>query len=88
MLMEYHSEKDSSKIEVVETLDSEDTSSLSKGSIGSQLEKAGPIGVVDEEKVKKAVRKLDLTILPIMTMFYFLSFLVCFLHLPSFSFGD
>ncbi|KAF8200246.1 major facilitator superfamily domain-containing protein [Pholiota molesta] len=75
MLMEYHSEKDSSKIEVVETLDSEDTSSLSKGSIGSQLEKAGPIGVVDEEKIKEAVRKLDLTILPIMTMFYFLSFL-------------
>lgn len=83
MLMEYHSEKDRSKVEVVDTL--EDTSSLSKGSIGSQLEKAGPFAVVDEEKVKKAVRKLDLTILPIMTMFYFLSFLVRFLHLPSLS---
>ncbi|KAF9477431.1 MFS general substrate transporter [Pholiota conissans] len=62
--MEYHSEKAASKFDVIESL--EDTSSLSRESEAS---------VDDEKKVKDAVRKLDITILPIMTMFYFLSFL-------------
>lgn len=34
-------------------------------------------GVDAQEAVKRAVRKMDLVIMPIVTMFYFLSFLVC-----------
>ncbi|KDR72761.1 hypothetical protein GALMADRAFT_126423 [Galerina marginata CBS 339.88] len=47
-----------------------ESSSLHKSDVENDL-----IGSVDQAKVKSAVRKLDLTILPVMTMFYFLSFL-------------
>lgn len=30
-----------------------------------------------QEEIRRAVRKMDLTVIPIMTIFYFLSFLVC-----------
>lgn len=42
--------------------------------LGSASLFRGPRVVSDDEK--RAVRKLDYTILPVMTMFYFLSFLV------------
>jgi len=35
-----------------------------------------PVEVVDTELERRAVRKMDYTILPVMTMFYLLSFLV------------
>lgn len=47
---------------------------------GSSIEKSNLdkdfLDLVDKAKIKAAVRKLDLTITPIMTMFYLLSFLV------------
>jgi len=50
------------------------TSSVHK----SDLEKEH-LEPLDPAEVARAVRKMDLTILPIMTMFYLLSFLVSFL---------
>ncbi|KDR77102.1 hypothetical protein GALMADRAFT_428725 [Galerina marginata CBS 339.88] len=41
----------------------------------SDLEEKNILDTVDDATVRRAVRKLDLTILPIMTMFYLLSFL-------------
>ena len=35
------------------------------------------VEIADSDLERKAVRKLDYTILPVMTMFYLLSFLVC-----------
>jgi len=52
--------------ESITDLDTEKASSAEKDTMES----------VDEAKIRAAVRKLDWTILPIMTMFYFLSFLV------------
>jgi len=61
-------------------------SSIHKGDpemSGSELEKH-VLDTVDKAEIRRAVRKMDLTILPIMTMFYLLSFLVnlfpCDLH--------
>ena len=42
---------------------------------GSEVENH-VLDTVDEAEIRRAVRKMDLTILPIMTMFYLLSFLV------------
>jgi len=39
---------------------------------GSEVEKH----VLDKAEIRRAIRKMDLTILPVMTMFYLLSFLV------------
>ena len=38
----------------------------------------GEEGEMDKEEERRAVRKLDYTVLPVMAMFYFLSFLVRF----------
>ena len=42
---------------------------------GSEVEKH-VLDTVDKAEIRRAIRKMDLTILPIMTMFYLLSFLV------------
>jgi len=57
-----------------------DTEKASSGEKDTSMES------VDEAEIRAAVRKLDWTILPIMTMFYFLSFLVrrIFKHDPPF----
>lgn len=39
--------------------------------------------IADKAKVRKAILKMDLTLLPIMTMFYLLAFLVWFFFLPE-----
>lgn len=39
-----------------------------------------------QEEIRLAVRKMDLTVIPIMTLFYFLSFLVCSLFGFYFNF--
>lgn len=43
---------------------------------------------VDEEAERRAVRKLDLTLLPIITMFYFLSFLVSSINTFPFKYSN
>lgn len=45
------------------------------GTSGSEIKKH-VLDIVDEAEIRRAIRKMDLTILPIMTMFYLLSFLV------------
>lgn len=55
----------------------ESTSSIHKGdpeASGSEAEKH-ILDTVDKAEIRRAIRKMDLTILPIMTMFYLLSFL-------------
>ena len=42
---------------------------------GSEVEKC-VLDTVDKLEIRRAIRKMDLAILPIMTMFYLLSFLV------------
>ncbi|PPQ76146.1 hypothetical protein CVT26_011796 [Gymnopilus dilepis] len=48
---------------------------LSSTTEASSLEKPYAVAFREDSKAKQAVRKLDMTILPIMTMFYLLSFL-------------
>jgi hypothetical protein len=53
-------------------------SSIHKGDpemSGSEVEKH-VLDTVHKAEIRRAVRKMDLTILPVMTMFYLLSFLV------------
>jgi hypothetical protein len=64
-------------------LDAENASPDDKDTI-----EAGDRDALDEAKVRAAVRKLDWTILPIMTMFYFLSFLVRCLFNIMLSFSN
>ena len=66
-------------------LDTEKASSDDKDTLEADDNDA--LESIDEAKVRAAVRKLDWTILPIMTMFYFLSFLVrrLFNDIRSFS---
>ena len=43
----------------------------------STVEKSATLMGVDRAEERRAVRKLDLCLIPIMTIFYLLSFLVC-----------
>ena len=49
----------------------------------STLKIIGPLSEHDLQLERQAVRKLDYTILPIVTLFYLTSFMVCFLSLTK-----
>ena len=49
------------------------------GKSGSEI-KRHILDTVDKAEISRAIRKMDLTILPVMTMFYLLSFLVNLFH--------
>jgi hypothetical protein len=58
---------------VDETLEAEKLSSVATPTSASHPKDI----LIDERAVKKLVRKIDWEILPMMSMFYLLSFLVC-----------
>ena len=52
----------------------------------SPLTTENPFSDLELQAERQAVRKLDYTILPIVTLFYIVSFMVCFLWLRALSF--
>jgi hypothetical protein len=61
------------------TMDKLRLSTVTSSTPESPLNATGPLSEHDLQQERQAVRKLDFTILPIITLFFLASFIVCFL---------